>query len=178
MRWLLVLVAAGACSADPPAPPAPQIPAQQIQSIAFDGGRKLPVAALRSAISTRVGDLVDSARLDRDRDALEAELAASGYLAAKVSAADVTFVERAGASIVFDIELGPLFHLRSVVVTGPGRDADVVTLAAGDPAFQDRISRARQTLADGYARRGGGHVELIMTPDLPAAVVDVVLETK
>jgi surface antigen-like variable number repeat protein len=152
---------------------------QQVQSIALDGGRGLPSAALRAVISTKIGDRVDEHRLEADRAALAAELEARGYLAAKVAPATITHGARGGAYIVFDIERGPMFHLRSVTVTGPGqRDAAVVRLAAGDEAIAERLALARQALADSFAYRGGKQVELRVTTDVAAAAVDVELATR
>lgn len=152
---------------------------QQVQSIALDGGRGLPSAALRAVISTKIGDRIDEHRLEADRAALKAELEARGYLAAKVAPATVTHGARGGAYIVFDIERGPMFHLRSVTVTGPGqRDAAVVRLAAGDDAIGERLALARQALADSSAYHGGKQVELRLTTDAAAAAVDVELATR
>jgi outer membrane protein assembly factor BamA len=157
----------------------PMIERNQIQAIAIDGGRRLPISALRAVVSTKVGDLVDGRRLEADRAAIEAELAALGYLAAKVASPTVTHGVRGGAYVVFDVEKGPMFHLRSVTVTGPGqRDADVVKLSAGDEATRERITRARQALADTIARRGGKRVELLEVTDVAAAAVDLELATK
>jgi hypothetical protein len=156
----------------------PALDPRQVQSIALDG-RDLPSSALRAAISTQIGELVDDARLERDRAAIQAELSARGHLAAKVAPASVTHGPRGGAYIVFDVEPGPLFHLRAVTVTGPGRrDAAVVRLAAGDEAIQARVALARQTLADTYLRHGGKRVDLRVTPDAAAAALDVELATK
>lgn len=152
---------------------------QRVQAIEVDGGRKLPRAALRAAVTTKVGDQVDTRQLERDRAAIEAELEARGHLAAKVSPASVTYGPHGGAYIVFDVEPGPLYRLRSVTVTGPGqRDADVVRLAVGDEARRDRLVRARQALADTFSRRGGKQVELLVSTDAEAAVLDVELATK
>src|SRR6185436_18063159 len=158
---------------------APALDRRQVQSIALDGGRNLPSSALRAAVSTKVGDLLDDRKLAADRAAIEAELEARGYLAAKVSPANVTYGPHGGAYIVCDIERGPMFHLRSVSVTGPGqRDAAVVRLAAGDEAIPGRLSLARQALADSYARRGGKQVELLLTKDAATAELDVELATR
>jgi hypothetical protein len=182
---LTLLVAAGAWvgirqlpeEAQAAAPPS--IDRRLVQSIAIDGGRKLPYSAMRAAVSTKVGDRYDERQLERDRAAIEAELEARGYLAAKVAPASVTQGPRGGAYLVFDVEPGPVFHLRSVTVTGPGqREAGVVRLAAGDEAIGDRIARARQALADSFARRGGKQVELLVTTDVAAAALDVELATK
>jgi hypothetical protein len=165
--------------AAPASAPAPSLDARAVQSIALDGGRNLPSAALRAVVSTKVGDPLDEQRLERDRAAIEAELEARGYLAAQVAPASVTHGRRGGAYVVFDVEPGPMFHLRSVTVTGPGqRDARVVRLAAGDEASHARILRARQSLADSLARRGGKQVELRVTTDEAAAALDVELATR
>jgi hypothetical protein len=160
------------------------VPARQIQSIAIDpvtplDSRGLPTVALHGVLESKPGELIDDAKLARDRDALEAELAARGFLSAKVSPATITFVPNAGASIVFDIDRGPMYHLRSVVVSGPGqRETSVVTLSAGDEAVRERLERARQILADSLARRGGKTtVVLALRNDQDAAAVDVELVT-
>ena len=154
-------------------------PAQEIQSVAIDGGRNLPQAALRAVLTTKVGDMLDNRRLERDRHALEAALSAMGYLAARAMPPSVTFGPRGGAYVVFDVDRGPMFHLRSITVTGPGqRDAHVVTLSAGDEASEDRLARARQSLLDTFALRGGKRVDLLVTPDFPSATVDVELATR
>ena len=187
MRTLLlltVLVATGAwvtirqLPEEAQADPLPGLDRQRVQGIAVDGGRKLPRSALRAAVSTKIGDPVEARRLEVDRAAIEAELEARGYLSAKVASASVTYGRR-GAYVVFDVEPGPMFHLRTVTVTGPGqRDADVVRLAAGDEASLARLARARQALADTLARRGGKHVELLTTTDAAAAALDVELATR
>jgi hypothetical protein len=157
----------------------PGLDARRVQGIALDGGRGLPSSALRAVISTHVGDLVDDQRLDRDRAALQSELEARGYLAAKVAPASITHGPRGGAYLVFDVDAGPVFHLRSVTVTGPGRrDAGVVQLAVGDEASHGRMLLARQTLADTFLRRGGKSVDLQVTTDATAAALDVVLATR
>src|SRR6185503_18188304 len=120
---LAALIAAGAWvvirqlpSKEAQADSLPALPRTEVQSIAIDGGRTLPYAALRAAVSTRIGDQLDSRRLERDRAAIEDELEARGYLAARVSAASVTHGPRGGAYLVFDVEPGPMFHLRTVTV--------------------------------------------------------------
>jgi hypothetical protein len=157
----------------------PSIDSRSVQSISIDGPRNLPRHAMRDVISTRIGDMFDERQLERDRTAIEGELEARGHLSARVAPASITRGPRGGAYIVFDVDAGPLFHLRSVTVTGPGqRDAGVVRLAAGDAAIGDRIERARQTLADTFARRGGKQVELLVTTDVGAAALDVELATR
>jgi hypothetical protein len=163
------------------------VPAQQIQSIAIDpttalDSRGLPTIALHAVLESKAGDMLDDAKLARDRDALETELAARGFLSAKVSPAAVTFAPDGGASIVFDVDRGPMYHLRSVTISGPGqRDASVVTIAAGDEAVRERLERARQILADSLARRNrkaAPNVVLALRNDAAAAAVDVELVTQ
>jgi hypothetical protein len=170
---------------------------QEVRSVALDG-RNLPEARLREVLRTRAGEQLDSAGLERDREAMEQRLAELGYLAARVDAAIVTF-DRAGAAyIVFEIDQGKLFHLRTVEVTGAGRDAVVVTLTPGDLAVRHRIETARDALSDALERRGQqradqrpGHraarggpgappsaVELSVHTDLAAAAVDVTFATR
>ena len=151
---------------------------KEVRSIALEG-YKLPKARLREVLATHTGDLLDRARLERDRDAMERELADTGYLAARVSPAVVTFDAHGAAYISFEIDTGKLFHLRNVEVTGAGKDAAVVTITTGDDAVRDRIEHAREVLAEGLARRGKtASVELSVRTDIAAAAVDVVLATK
>jgi hypothetical protein len=151
---------------------------QEIRSIALDGHHLL-LSRLREVLDTRPGQQLDTAGLERDRHAMERELAGLGYLAARVEPAVVTFDAAGAAYLSFEIDQGKLFHLRNVTVTGPGKDAAVVTIAAGDDAIRARIDHARQALADGLARRGKpATVELSVHTDLAAAAVDVVLTTR
>jgi outer membrane protein assembly factor BamA len=161
------------------------IPAQQIQSVsidAVDGTSGLPMLALRGRLGTHVGAMLDAGTLERDRVGLERELADRGYLAARVAPAHVDFAAQGGAYVVFDIERGPMFHLRKVTVTGPGsREVGVVTLSPGDEVVVERIAHARQALVDTLARRGGVApvtVELAQQLDIAAAAVDLTLVTK
>src|SRR6185436_10839019 len=125
---------------------------QEVRSVALDGQR-LPHARLREVLATVPGQQLDRARLERDREAIEQRLAELGYLAARVDPATVTF-DRAGAAYVtFEIDQGKLFHLRTVEVTGAGRDAVVVTLTPGDLAVRHRIETARDALSDALERR-------------------------
>jgi hypothetical protein len=151
---------------------------QEVRSISFDG-QELSAARLREVLETHPGDRLDTARLARDRVAMERSLADLGYLAARIEPAIVTFDAAGAAYVTFEVDQGPLFHLRRVEVTGPGKDAVVVTLMAGDEAVRVRIERARQALADGLARRGKpAPVELSIHTDVAAAAVDVVLATR
>jgi outer membrane protein assembly factor BamA len=189
VRWLVLftaaaLVAAWAMGERPqtsqraeaavePLPPA----AQEVRSISFDG-RQLPLARLRELLETHPGDPLDPARLDRDRAALSRELAATGYLAAQVAPPDVTIDHAGAAYITFEIDKGPLFHLRKVAIVGPGKDASVVTINPGDDAIQARLDQARKALSEGLARRNKpASVELNVSIDRPAAAVDVELIT-
>ncbi len=150
--------------------------AQEIQSVAIDGGRGLPLAALRAKLSTRPGLMIDAAALAQDRRVIESELTARGRLAAKAEPATVTFDREGGAFVTFTVTQGPMFKLRSVRVEGAtDKDTGVVTLGPGDEASADRIERARQALGENLARRGKpGAVAVAVTPDLASGVVDVV----
>ena len=151
---------------------------QEVRSVALDGHR-LPSSRLRAVLETRPGERLDAGRLRRDRDAMERALSDTGYLAAHVAPAQVTFDAAGAAYVTFEVDQGPMFHLRNVEVTGAGRDATVVTLAPGDDAVRERIEHARSGLADGLARRGRqAQVELSVHTDLAAAAVDVVLATR
>lgn len=156
-----------------------RVRAQEVQSISIDG-RGLPLASLRAVLTTQVGQLLDAKVLERDRGALESELSARGYLAARVELASVTFAANGGAFVSFQIAQGALFHLRSVTVMGATeRDAGVVTLSSGDEANAGRIERARQTLLDNLVRRGkASQVEVTMQLDVASALVDVKLVTR
>ncbi len=149
---------------------------QEIESVALEG-RGLPVAALRAVVTTRTGDVLDRTKLDHDRDALEAALVARGYLDAKVQPAHVDLDASGGALVTFAITQGPLFHVRSVELTGAGeRDAGVVTLAEGEVARADHIAQAHDALADRLAARGKRRsVSVRLVPDHAAATVDVQL---
>ena len=156
----------------------PVAQAQEVRSVALDG-RRLLSSRLREVIATRPGAPLDTDRLQRDREAMERALADLGYLAARVDPAVVTFDAAGAAYVTFAVDQGPLFHLRSVEVTGAGRGATVVTLAAGDDALRSRIERARGELADALARRGRpAQVELSIHTDVAAAAVDVVFATR
>jgi outer membrane protein assembly factor BamA len=157
----------------------PVVRSQQVESISIDG-RGLPLAELRSSMGTKLGATVDTAQLGRDKLALQKTLAARGYLAAKVSDPIVTFGPTGGVYIIVDIERGPLYRIRNVTLVGPAwRDAGVVTLAAGDEAEAERLSRARQAAEDTLVRHGKAlHVELELTRDKVEPMVDVRLVTR
>ena len=149
---------------------------REIESVSFDGDR-LPVAALRDVLATHAGDLVDAAKLEHDRSALEAALAGRGYLRAKVSPAQVTFDEDGGAFVTFAIDQGNEFHVRSVNVAGaPAKDAGVVTITAGEVASPRHIEEERQALATRLAARGKqATVTVQIATDDAASAVDVTL---
>lgn len=149
----------------------------QVQSVSLDGGRGLPLAALRDVLATHRGDQLDANRLVQDRSALEAELSARGYLAARVEPAIVTFAPAGGAYITFQISAGQVFKLRDVSVRGASpKEASVVTLTSGDDALANRIERARQTLADNLGHRGkAASVTVALHTDEAASAVDVEL---
>ena len=151
---------------------------QQVRSVAFDG-YQIPSARLREEIATRPGAQLDTSALERDRAVIEQDLAAHGYLAARVTGTNVTFDAAGAAYVTFTIEKGPMFRLRSVEVTGAAKDAAVVTIAAGDDAIRDRIDRAREVLADALERRGKpGTIDLSIHTDIAANAVDVRFATR
>ena len=155
---------------------------QEVRSIALDGQR-LPHARLREVLATQPGQLLDRARLERDREALEQRLAELGYLAARVDPPIISFDKAGAAYIAFEIDQGKPFHFRTVEVIGTGRDAMVVTLTPGDLAVRDRIESARDALTDALDRRAGprdrpSSVELSVHTDLAAAAVDVTFSTR
>ncbi len=146
----------------------------EIQSISLDG-RALP--SLRPVLSLRAGDRYDAAKAAQDRAALEAALVDRGYLIAKVDSPQVTYDANGGVFVTYAITQGPLFHVRSVTVTGATETvAGVVTLAAGEVVAADRIKQARLALAERMAIRGKpASVVAKVIPDESAAVADVEL---
>jgi Surface antigen variable number repeat len=153
---------------------------QEIHSISIDGGRGLPVAQLRDVMATKLGENVDTAKLGQDRVAIQTELASRGYLAAKVSDPVVTYGPSGGVYIVFDVERGPLFHIRTITLVGPNwKDVGVVTLAPGDEAVDTRLQRVRQTAQDTISRlHNNARVDLLVIPDVIEHVIDVRLITR
>ena len=148
----------------------------EIRSVAFDGNH-LPMAALRDSLTTRAGDTLDHAKLDRDRIALQNVLAARGFLAATVDEGRVTFDADGGAFVSFAIAPGPLFHVRSIAVVGASEtDAGVVTIGKGEVVLADRLAHARDAIAERLTIRGKpATVALEVVPDAAAAMADVVL---
>lgn len=153
---------------------------KDVQSISIDGGRGLPVSTLREAMQTKIGEEVETATLERDRRALERALAERGYLAAKVASPIVTFGPQGGVYVVFDVDRGPLFHIRNVRLEGPSwSDAGVVPVASGDEARGDRLARVRQAAQATLARHGKTlTVELALETDTADAMVDVIFTTR
>ena len=148
----------------------------EVESVALDG-RELPMPALRAVLTTKVGDVLDRNKLDHDRAALQDVLVARGFLDAKVEAAHIDFDVTGGVFVTFQVAQGPVFHVRSVQLTGAGeRDAGIVTLAAGEVAQPDHIAQARDALAERLAARGKRRsVSVNVTPDHASATVDVQL---
>ena len=151
----------------------------EIASIAFDG-RRLPANELRDLLASKPGTLLDDALLAQDRETLRAALVARGYLAAEVRAPQVTFDVRGAAFVTYAIIPGPLYRVRSVVLTGASvRDTGVITIGKEDPAEAERVARARQAIADRLKARGK---HLTVTADVrrddAAAAVDVVLAAR
>ncbi len=150
--------------------------AQEIESISLDG-RRLPVMAMRQILTSRAGDLLDSAKLEHDRAALQGFLEASGFLAAHVQPASVTFASNGGAYVSFTITQGPMFHVRNVRLIGASDDDGVVTIAPGDDASAERLERARQALVSSLPLKAHKQatVTLKMHTDVAASAVDVEL---
>lgn len=144
----------------------------EIQSISL-AGRSLP--SLRDALSLQAGDHYDAAKAAQDRASLERALVERGYLFAKVDGPQVTYDRTAGVFVTYAIAQGPLFHVRTVTVTGATElNAGVVTLGAGEVVAADRIAHARQALAERLAARGEPlRVVAKVYPDESAAVADV-----
>lgn len=175
---LVALLAAG-CSTSQAEAEATISVTQQIQSVALDGGRGLPLASLRAVLATHRGDQLDANRLVTDRSALEAQLAQLGYLEARVEPATVTFSSSGGAYITFSIVPGRIYRFGAVTVKGASPKDAVVTLTTGDDALAERIERARQTLADNLERHGKpANVSVALRPDRSAATVDVELTSR
>jgi len=147
---------------------------QTIESISIDG-HGLPLAQLREAMSSTIGSTVDTQTLAHDRRALEDLLTARGYLSARVAAPVVTFGPSGGVYIVFDVDRGPLFHVRSVTLEGPAwKHGGVVTLASGDEALAGRFDRVRLAAEETLGRHGKHvHVALDVTRDTADAMVDL-----
>lgn len=195
MRWILLaavvatgtwgvlanLPEAATASASSLSAPAASLAARgsDIRGISIDGGRGLPLAELRAVIGAKVGAPLDTQQLAIDRHAIEAELASRGYLAAKVADPVVTHAD-GGVYVVFDVQRGPLFRLRSVTVSGPVQHGSaIVTIAAGDVAIESRMQQARASLETALARNGKpANVSLVVHSDPAAAVVDVDLVTR
>ncbi|MBA2539708.1 MAG: hypothetical protein H0V17_08750 [Deltaproteobacteria bacterium] len=153
---------------------------QEVQSISIDGGRGFPLSQIRDALQTKIGSIVDPAKLEQDRVAVLRELTMRGYLSATVSAPVVTYGPEGGVYIVFDVERGPLFHIRNVTFAGDHwSEAGVVPLASGDEARGDRLARVRKAAEETLARHGKHlqvHVEI--TTDAADAMIDVRLTTR
>ena len=151
---------------------------QEVESVALEG-RDLPVAELRSVLTTRTGDQLSDEKLVADRAALETALVARGYLDAKVDAAQVMFDASGGAFVTFAAAPGPVFHVRDVRVIGAAeRDTGIVTIARGDVVRTDRLEQARDALATRLFSRGAktARVAVRLEHDALTSEVDVVLD--
>jgi outer membrane protein assembly factor BamA len=139
------------------------------------------MADLRATLTSHAGDQLDTAKLDADRTALEIALVDRGYLSAKVSTPHVMFDSNGGAFITFAVTQGPLFHIRSIAITGASsRDAGIVTISKGEVVRSDRLERARDAMAERLVARGkqANVVSVKLAPDEAAAAVDVVLAAR
>jgi hemolysin activation/secretion protein len=148
----------------------------EVQSVALEG-RDLPIAALRSVLVSHSGDTVDTVKLTEDRAALRGALVSSGYLDAKVQAAQVVFDASGGAYLTFAVTPGPLFHVGKVTVTGAQTsDSGILTVGRGDVVRTDRLEQARDALTTRLASRGRPeHVTVRVVPDPRTSTADVVL---
>ena len=165
----------GTAAAEPSAP----VKTHTVEGISFDG-RDVPAQALRSVLTTKTGDALDRQKLEHDRNALEAELIARGFLAAKVGSPQINFDADDGAFVTYAVEVGRLYHVHAVAVTGAApRDIGVVTIAAGDPVEADRLAHAKDALVARLTARGKRHsVALEVRRDDSNALVDVELAAK
>lgn len=128
-------------------------------------------------MTLEVGDRYDAAKAAHDRSALEAALVERGYLIAKVDFPQVSYDATGGVFVTYAIAQGPLFHVRTVTVTGTTETmAGVVTLAAGEVVAADRIEKARLAMAERMAVRGKpASVVAKVVPDETTPVADVEL---
>lgn len=143
---------------------------KEVHSLSIDGSG-LPMATLRDAIETKLMTVVDTEMLERDRATLERALADRGYLAAKVASPSVTFGPSGGAYVVFDIDRGPLYHVRNVSLDGlPG----VVPVTGGDEASLSRLEKIREAAQATLDRHGTQtRVSLSIDADHADAMIDV-----
>ena len=135
------------------------------------------MAELRDVLSTHAGDVLDRTKLAHDKLALEGVLAARGYLAAKVDAGRVTFDASGGAFVTFAISKGPVFHVRSIVVSGATeKDAGVMTISTGEVVLAERLAHAREAIAERLKSRGKpSTVALDVILDAKTASADITL---
>ena len=149
---------------------------QEIQSVALEG-RDLSVAALRSVLVTHTGEALDSAKLIADREALRSSLVASGYLDARVQAAQVSFDSSGGAYVTFALTPGALFHVREVRVTGaPASETGIMTIGRGDVIRADRLEQSRDALTTRLSSRGKhDQVTVRLVRDPATSTADIVL---
>jgi len=173
--WGIVHLQSGEAAAAEPVHPSHR---GEIESVALEG-RGLDMPELRQVVASKAGAQLDDGTLARDREALRDALVRHGYLAA--TAGDtITYDGDGGAFVTFSIARGPLYHVRSISVTGAtAEEAGVVTIASGDAVDADRLARARTALADRLASRGKRRdVTVEMRTDDHLATVDVILNAK
>jgi hypothetical protein len=149
---------------------------QEIVSVSLDG-RGLPTAALRAALETRAGTLIELATVQRDRESLRGVLVARGYLVAQVELPRVTFGPGGAVYVTFPISLGPQFRIRRITIEGATAvEAGVQTLGVGEVADARGIGLARRSLEERLLVRGKHTiVESRLLPDAPTGLVDVAL---
>jgi outer membrane protein assembly factor BamA len=149
---------------------------QEVESVALEG-RDLSIAALRSVLVTHPGDMLDAAKLTADREALRASLVASGYLDARVQAAQISFDSAGGAYVTFALNPGALFHVREVTVTGaPASETGIMTIGRGDVVRADRLEQSRDALTTRLSSRGKPErVTIRLVPDASTSTADIVL---
>jgi outer membrane protein assembly factor BamA len=179
VRALLLLATLAGCAAADAAEPAGAVRPDEIASISIEG-RGVPAPELRELLASKPGTLLDDSLLAKDRESLHTALVTRGYLAATVGAPHITYDQRGAAFVSFAITRGPLYHVRSVELTGASeRDAGIVTIAPGEPADMDHITRAQQAIETRLTARGK-HLEVAtrLHTDDHTATVDVVLAAK
>jgi hemolysin activation/secretion protein len=162
------------------AEPVASVRPQEILSIALDGERGLPMAALRDALESRVGSLIDLSTLQRDRQALTNVLVERGYLAAHVAEPRITFGAGGAVFVTFPIKQGHQFRIRNVSVEGASAaEAGIVTLCRDEVADAGRIALARRAVEERVRVRGKQQtVEASLSLDVAAGVVDLQLTAR
>jgi outer membrane protein insertion porin family len=142
----------------------------RVTGIRFDGNESFSDGELRDEIETHSAGFFRRGRLDRETLAADARAVARymqerGYLDARVD----TFVQPSPdgreAIVTYYVEEGPLYSLRSVVVshadagdTGPVLAAEQVVgligMKPGDTYSTNKVDAAVQTVIDAYGKMG------------------------